>query len=100
MKKTSNGRSTAKPKKQPAKSTKATKATKAKKAKKPIHPGLLFLKNRGAQTYETLQPYAGKVVAWAQDGSCVVDFDDDVGVLIDRLDAKGLPSQDYCYERI
>src|SRR5262245_43815507 len=94
MKKTSKTRSSATPKRH---SLNGKKPTKAKKA---VHPGILFYKNRGAQTYATLRPYGGKVVAWSQDGSRVVDFDDEFDVLVERLRAQGHPVQDFVYERI
>jgi hypothetical protein len=59
-----------------------------------------FNLNRVKVPREQLLPYAGQCVAWAPDGTRVVDSDDDGLVLWNRLRERGGSPWDFVYERL
>jgi hypothetical protein len=63
-------------------------------------PEARFDYNRARLDVRILEPYGGMIVAWSSDGLKIVDADKDLGVLIDRLRAKGEATERFVYERI
>lgn len=46
------------------------------------------IRNRNAYPRDKLVPYAGKCVAWSEDGTEILASADDMGLLIDAMDAR------------
>jgi len=59
-----------------------------------------MIRNMNAWTYEQLQPYLGKHVAWRNDGKAILAAADDLGDLIDGLDRQGVDRDAYTLDYI
>lgn len=59
-----------------------------------------FNHNRARVDVEIMRPYMGMMVAWATDGTRIVDGDMNYGVLLKRLEAAGEDVQNLVFERL
>jgi hypothetical protein len=60
----------------------------------------VYNENRSKFPVQDLLPFLGKTVAWAPDGSRIVDADESFGALCDKLKARGEDPSLFVFEDI